>query len=223
MKSISIWISLILLVSCQTNSQVLEKYSTNTSIDLTEQKNTFHKTIKFLWREDKYDEELKGTYNLITINTEFCKTITGGEKAALAYVATFIGNECRWDGKVTAGRTNLKCKILTALELGYQCSEKHLGFLRQWFRNDEKSIQELESCPTIPDGATVQDTFDEITLIVKGDQIIVSFKAHGVNIREGRRWHWTQSDYFEFRENEIRWLKEEKSPLTLETFKISAN
>ncbi|SKB91576.1 hypothetical protein SAMN05660841_03064 [Sphingobacterium nematocida] len=223
MKSISIWITMALLSSCQTNSKVPERNNTNTSIDLTEQKKTLNKTIKFLWREDKYDEELKGTYNLITINTEFCKTITGPEKAALAYVATFIGNECSWDGKATAGRTNLKCKILTALQLGYQCSEQHLGFLRQWFRNDEKNVQKLESCPTIPDGATVQDTFDEIILTVKGNQIIVSFKANGVNIREGRRWYWTQSDYFEFRENEIRWLKKEKSPLTYETFKISAN
>lgn len=223
MKSISIWIALILLASCQTNSKVVERNNTNTNIDLTEQKNKTDKVIEFLWREDQYDEELKGIYNLITINTEFCKIITEPEKAALAYVATFIGNECSWDGKATAGRTNLKCKILTALELGYQCSEKHLGFLRQWFRNDEKIVQELESCPTIPDGATVQDTFDEITLTVKGDQIVVSFKAHGVNIREGRRWRWTQSDYFEFRENEIHWLKKEKSPLTYETFKISAN
>lgn len=223
MKSISIWITLILLASCQTSSKVLEGNNIKTRIDLTEQKNVPNKTIKFLWREDQYDEELQGTYNLITINTEFCKIITGPEKAALAYVATFIGNECSWDGKATAGRTNLKCKILTALQLGYQCSEQHLGFLRQWFRNDEKSVQELESCPTIPDGATVQDTFDEITLTVKGDKIIVSFKANGVNIREGRRWHWTQSDYFEFRENDIRWVKKEKSPLTYETFKISAN
>lgn len=223
MKSISIGITLILLASCQTNSKVLERSNEKASIDLTEQKNETDKTIKFLWREDKYDKELKGTYNLIAINTEFCKTITGAEKAALAYVATFIGNECSWEGKATAGRTNLKCKILTALELGYQCSEQHLGFLRQWFRNDEKIVKELESCPTIPDGATVQDTFDEIILTVKGDRIKVSFKANGVNIREGRRWHWTQSDYFEFRENDIRWLKKEKSPLTYETFKISAN
>lgn len=77
--------------------------------------------------------------------------------------------------------------------------------------------------PYNTDGATVQNTFDEITLSVKENQIIVSFKANGVNIREGKRWRWSQSDYFEFSKNKIRWLKKEKSPLTYETFKISAN
>ncbi|EID72338.1 hypothetical protein [Imtechella halotolerans] len=223
MQSFIIWITFTLLTTYWTNPKELESNNVTSNIDFKEQKNVPNKTIKFLWREEKYDEQLKGNFNLITINTEYCKTITGPEKAALAYVATFIGNECSWDGKATTDRTNLKCKIPTALQLGYQCSIEHLGFLRKWFRHDKRTLKELESCPTIPDGATVQNTFDEITLSVKENQIIVSFKANGVNIREGKRWRWSQSDYFEFSKNKIRWLKKEKSPLTYETFKISAN
>jgi hypothetical protein len=68
------------------------------------------KTVKFLWRADKYDAELKDTFNSIFINEDFCKTITDPERAALGYVATFIGNECWWDAEPKDDRSNLKCK-----------------------------------------------------------------------------------------------------------------
>lgn len=77
------------------------------------------------------------------------------------------------------------------------------AFSESGFEHDKRTLKELESCPTIPDGATVQNTFDEITLSVKENQIIVSFKANGVNIREGKRWRWSQSDYFEFSKNKF--------------------
>src|SRR3569832_142073 len=74
-------------------------------------------TVKFLWRANKYNEELKDTFNSIFINEAYCKTISDAERAALGYVATFIGNECWWDGEATDERSNLKCVILTALNL----------------------------------------------------------------------------------------------------------
>ncbi|MBN9297707.1 MAG: hypothetical protein J0I41_11875 [Filimonas sp.] len=172
-----------------------------------------NKTIKFLWREDKYDTELKDTFYSISINDTFCKTITDPERAALGYVATFIGNECEWDGEAKDDRSNLKCKILDALNLGYQCSERHLGFLRKWFKNDTAVQEELkvDNCPTTPNGATIQNTFDEIILTVKGNDIVVSFAANGVNLREGNSWSWTESDHFLFDGDNIRLINKNKS------------
>ncbi len=73
-----------------------------------------NKKVKILWRANKYNEELKDTFNSIFINENFCKTITDPERAALGYVATFVGNECWWDGETKDDRSNLKCKLLTA-------------------------------------------------------------------------------------------------------------
>lgn len=180
------------------------------------------KTVKFLWRADKYDEAFKDTFNSIIIDEDYCKTITEPERAVLGYVATFIGNECNWDGDYKEDRSNLKCKLLTALNLGYQCSDKHLGFLRQMFKNDPKVLEELKSdnCPTIPDGATIQYTFDEITLNIKGNLISVSFKANGVNMRASESWSRSETDYFQFDKDNIKLLKKDESKVEHKTFDI---
>jgi hypothetical protein len=176
------------------------------------------KTVKFLWRAKKYDQEIKDSINEIFIDEEFCKTITDPEKAAIAYVATFVGNDCWWDGEASDNRSNLKCKILTALDLGYQCSDKHLGFLRKWFRNDKKSLMELDNCPTIPNTSTIQDTFDEITLTVNGNKLTVNFKGSGFNTREEHAWSWTEIDYFEVDNDKIKLIKQDKSKFKKESY-----
>ncbi|MCH5597473.1 hypothetical protein [Niabella ginsengisoli] len=183
--------------------------------------------MKFLWQENLYNEEYEEKYetniNVIVLNEDFIKTISEPEKAALAYVATFIGNECSWDGSANDDRSNLKCKILSALNLGYQCSNQHLGFLRQWFRNDKEVLKELENCPTTPDGATIQDTFDEINLEVKNNQITVFFKASGVNLREEKFWEWTEKLRFGFKENELTLVDKEVSPIKHSSFEMQEN
>ena len=182
------------------------------------------KKLKFLWRETRYEQLYDADISRIYLDEDYIdSSMSEPEKAALAYVATFIGNECMWDGKPRENRSNLKFSILWALDLGYQCSYEHLGFLRFWFRNNDKILQELEGCPSIPDGATVQDTFDEIHIEVEGSIIVVSFKASGINLREGKSWNWKQKMSFEFKENELLLLKDEKSPVEHHTFQVKAN
>lgn len=214
----------IMMASCGQPNQVAqnpdEKNSVsvlNDSANLTkESAEKKEKTVRFLWRGVKYDEELKQEVNTIFINEKFCKTITAPDKAVLGYVATFIGSECWWDGGNTEDQTNLKCKILTTLDLGYQCSEKHLGFLRQWFRNDPKAMEALKDCPIIPYTATTQTTFDEITLTRKDDELLVYFKATGVNMRESKNWTWTETDHFNVNGDEITLVKKDKSKVKME-------
>lgn len=172
-------------------------------------------TIKFLWRENKYFEEYKDSMSSIIINEEYCKMIPPQCKAAIGYVATFVGNECWWDGEGKSDRSNLKCKILTALNLGYQCSETHLGYLRQWFKGDTKSLETLktEDCPTVPYTSTIQDTFDELTLIVKGNRILISFIATASNVREQSSSSWMEKDYFEYTQDHIQLINKEVKQL----------
>ncbi len=100
-----------------------------------------NKTIVFLWREEKYNKKYKTTFSEICINQSYCKTITDPERAVIGYIATFIGSDCNWDDECNADRSNLKCKLLSALILGYQCSDTHLGFLK---KNGLKGITRLQ-------------------------------------------------------------------------------
>jgi hypothetical protein len=170
-----------------------------------------NKTIDFLWRKNRFDQRINDSIEEICINISFCKTISEPEKAALGYVATFIGSDCNWDGDFNDDRNNLKCKILTALNLGYQCSEQHLGFLRKWFKEDKKVLKDLETCPTTPYTATSQNTFIKIRLIVKGKEISVYFEAIGVNTREEKRWAWNETNYFYYDKNQLKLIKKKKS------------
>lgn len=180
-------------------------------------------TMKFMWRDMVYDSALKESFYSIVVNQAYLESMTDPERAALGYVATFIGNECWWDGKANADRSNLDCKLITALGLGYQCSDEHLGFLRRWFADDQQVLDELEksNCPTTPYTATIQNTFDEISLTVKNDSIIVSFQASGVNIREQRSWNWSETDYFKLTGGKLRLVKKDQSEERLETFETS--
>ena len=173
------------------------------------------KPTKFLYRADQYNEETMQTENTIIINEALISSLSTQEKAALGYVATFIGNECWWDGEANNDRSNLKCKILTALDLGYQCSDKHLGFLRKWFSKDKAAIEDLENCGTMPYTATIQNSFDEI-LISKDSKskiIKITFKATGVNVRESKSWSWIQTDTFLYDVSNIKLVSSEKKDI----------
>ena len=168
-----------------------------------------------LWRENVYDESLETDVNTLIFNTTYIKNITEPERAALAYVATFIGNECDWDGKANSDRSNLNCKILTQLHLGYQCSDKHLFFLRKWFENDPQTLKTLETCMTMPYTATVQTTFDNITVITKAEEqrIQIKYQVTGVNMRENAVWNYRQTDTFQYHSGHLILIDSEKIEL----------
>lgn len=208
---------LVLVSSCgQTNSsdsnkeEMLKDSSSLNPVKTISPKDT---TIKFLWLA----KDSEGNTSIV-INEEYCKKIPGSERAALGYIATFKSNECWWDGEAKEDRSNLACKIITALDLGYQCSEKHLGFLRQWFKTDKKVLSALQACPTIPNTATVQETLDEINLTIKGDTISIWFRANGINMREDKSWSWTETNVFKIDTDNIKLVKTDKSAIKTEVF-----
>ncbi len=218
MKLIYLLLGILILASCgvsDTNTN-----TNNTSESKIAKSSPKNKSVKFLWRDMKFDSTLNDTFNSIFINKDYLDIMTEPEKAALGYVATFIGNECWWDDKANDDRSNLDCKIITALGLGYQCSEKHLGFLRKWFTRDKQIMSELESsnCPTIPFTATSQTTFEEINLTTKNDTIIVAYKASGVNVREQATWEWSESDYFLVAAGGLSLIKKDESKVKHGTF-----
>lgn len=169
------------------------------------------KEVRFLWRDSSQTFQFDSAY---------AQSIDAAERAAIGYVATFIGSDCWWDGEAKEDRSNLKCEVLSALNLGYQCSEKHLGFLRQWFKSDSASLKNLQNCPTIPYTASIQSSFEEIKLSRKGNDIQVFFKANQLNTREGKIYYWTEIDHFEVNHDQIKLVKADKSPIETKNLEL---
>ena len=72
----------------------------------------------------------------------------------------------------------------------------------------------------MPYTATIQTTFDEITVFTDTENktISVNYRAHGVNSRESRKWSWTQTDSFKYDLENITLVNSEKTELTNESF-----
>lgn len=225
MKLIQIITVFTLLTCCGRVNTKTEQESTNRKKEEAETSklNLTDTTITFMWRDMKYDSTLKETFSSIFLNTDYINTMTNQEKAAIGYVSTFIGNECWWDGEANEDRSNLDCKIITALGLGYQCSEKHLGYLRKWFSGDKEVLSELQksNCPTIPYTATSQNTFDKIVIDTKGDSISVYYEVDGTNVREQESWEWSETAYFIATTDNLKLIQKVKSDVDQEKFEIT--
>jgi hypothetical protein len=220
MKSTLLCLAFIFL-SCsdsKTDAASDENQSEKEALAMQQSGTSADTTITFLWRELRHDPSVKAEVSILKLNTDYINSITDYEKAALGYVATFVGNECEWDGKATDDRSNLDCSILRALGLGYQCSEEHLGFLRETFANDQSTLIQLEdgNCPTVPNAATVQTAFDEIKISTASDQIIINFKAAGFNVRDQMGWNWSENITFQIVNEKLKVVQQEKSEVVQE-------
>lgn len=155
-------------------------------------------TIKIVWREDIYDQKMKANVNVIILNEDYFKTLSEPEKAVLGYLASTIGNECYNDDK-----NGVSCKLLTALNMGAQCSEQNKQFLSSWFANEPAIMKQIENCkPTLP-GSTTEKTFDVVKISTSGDVIKVSIKGLKLNIKENSVSEWSENITFKVSDKNI--------------------
>ncbi len=163
-------------------------------------------TVKAVWRQDVYDSKLKGTVNVIVVNDHYFKNLSDPEKAVLGYLASTIGNECYAEGK-----SDVKCKLLTALSLGSQCSESNKQFLSSWFKNEPEILAQIENCkPTVP-GQNIEKTFDVVKVSTSGDIIKVSIKGLKLNIKESSASTWSESMTFKLADNSLTLVERKKT------------
>lgn len=151
--------------------------------------------IKILWL-DKND--------ILQLNTNYIKTLTDQQRAALGYIATDVSNECYWDGNKKADESNLKCTFLSALNLGYQCSETHLNFLKKWFKEDTKVLERLQYCNKTESSAKVKDHFIEVKMITTKDTIKILYSAIGEDLEQQRVWRWQEESTYSFTKSGIK-------------------
>ena len=146
-------------------------------------------TIKVLWFDTLNDS--------LIFNKDYFNSIPDNEKAAIAYVALHDSRDCEWDGEVNQDYSNLNCKIIKALGLGYQCSQQHLQILNYWFRNDTSILNEVKFCPMTPNGAHQIHGIDNISLTrLLDNQFKIFYSASGANIRAMTLWSFTETILF---------------------------
>lgn len=154
--------------------------------------------VEILWLDKK---------GVLQINEDYIKTITNAQRAALGYITTNIGNDCYWDGEKKADESNLKCKFLSALNLGYQCSETHLSFLRQWFKKDPEVLKNLETCTKTASSDKIQDRFVGLRMSTTNNTIKIVYGAMGMDTESQKRWRWIEESIYSFTEKEIKQIK----------------
>jgi len=160
---------------------------------------------KVIWREDVYDANLKGNVNVIVLDENYFESISEPEKAIFGYLASTIGNECYAE----TGKQNVKCKILSALKMGYQCSEENKAFLKNWFRDDSAIISQIENCkPTI--ASTIEKTFDEVKIESTEGVIKVDLKGLKLNIKENSVSKWSETLNFKVEVDKLTLVERKK-------------
>jgi hypothetical protein len=190
-----LFLLIFLCLSIPFFSQTLNNQKT-TSINKENQSKILENTyIKILWLDKN---------NTIQLNENCIKTLTNQQRAALGYIVTFIGNECYWDGDKKNDESNLKCKLLTALNLGYQCSETHLSFLKEWFKEDKKVIEDLEYCEKKESSAKIRDQLIELKMATNQNTIKIIYTAIGVDMIHSKNWKWTEESTYSFTKSEIK-------------------
>ncbi|WP_428231617.1 hypothetical protein [Flavobacterium sp.] len=151
--------------------------------------------IKILWLDQN---------GVLQLNTNYIKTLTDQQRAALGYIATDVSNECHWDGDKKADASNLKCKFLSALNLGYQCSDTHLSFLKKWFKEDTKVLERLQYCQKTESSAKIQDRFSEIKMMTSINTIKIIYSAVGEDSEKQKTWRWQEESTYTFTKNGIK-------------------
>ena len=181
-----------------------------TSLNAENLKQTDHvlkdTTVKVIWREDVFDKELKEKVNVIKLNDNYFANITEPEKAVLGYLGSTIGNECYYEGE----KSNVKCKILTALNLGAQCSEANKTFLKSWFKDDKEIADQIENCKPKAVSSVLEKTFDVVTISTNSSTIKVKIQGLNLDFKKENTYKWTEDLSFRVNEDKLSLIERKK-------------
>ena len=152
-----------------------------------------------------YNEKWQPTVKLDRLNP-----LSDGLKAILAMYA--LQNSAGCEG----GNNNISCALTDALELGGQCSEKHISLVRTWFQGslpkmgrymdwayDVQKPGQLEAvCYMQPDTSTFQDKWDKIQVTQDGNHLVID--AHGTSLSHEDSTSFKFSTEYEILDHSIR-------------------
>lgn len=174
-----------------------QKSPSNTEKQKQEIKTTANQVdyVKILWLDKK---------GVLKLNEDYIKTLTDPQRAALGFTTTRVGNECHWDGDKKADESNLKCKFLWALNLGYQCSETHLSYLKQWFKEDPEVLENLQGCIKIESLPHSKQFFLWLKMATTENSIKIIYSAVGIGGHTKLTWKWTEASSYSYTDTGIK-------------------
>ncbi|WP_264529465.1 hypothetical protein [Flavobacterium sp. N502540] len=151
--------------------------------------------IKILWLNKQ---------GVLQLNEDYIKTLTDPQRAALGFVTTGVDHDCYWDSDKKADESNLKCKFLWALNLGYQCSETHLGFLKQWFKEDPEVLGRLQYCSKNETTPKNKEFFLWLKMATTDNNIKIIYSAVGIDNDANSNWKWTEASSYSYTNTGIK-------------------
>ena len=136
--------------------------------------------------------------NIDNVNQQYLSTLDNAEKALLQYYLFAYGNSCNSNSK-----NNLKCLLLSKLNIKDECETSQINFLRSWFGNNMLMNLKLNKCPQLPSEGAVKNTIDKIVLSRKVDTLTIVIKVRGVNNLQEKYWDIEQTDSFLIKKNTL--------------------
>jgi len=140
---------------------------------------------------ERYTTEIPGKIDITTI-----EKLNEQLKALTAFYSAMGGTMCNGD----------YCDLTTALGLGKQGSDKHKNLIRKFFPNDKVAEAVLkQDCYLRPSGASTFSDFEYLTIIDKGDTIVVDYRLMFYNRGEIK---WIKGpDIYLFKDNKFEKVK----------------
>lgn len=113
-------------------------------------------------------------------------------------MALHDSKHCEWDGNTNENYANLNCKIIKALELGYQCSEIHIKLLKKWFGKDSLITDDVKYCPMTSNTAHSVQGIDKILITkISSSKFKIDYSTSGMNIKYMASWSFDTSIIFQ--------------------------
>ena len=138
-----------------------------------------------------YTTEIPGEIDTTTI-----EKLNEPLKALTAFYSAMGGTMCSGE----------YCDLTTELGLGKQGSDKHKSLIKKYFPNDKVAKTVLkQNCYLRPSGASTFSDFEYLTIVDKGDTVIVDYNLMSYNRGE---IEWTKGpDIYLYKDNKFEKLK----------------
>jgi len=128
--------------------------------------------VRVLWRQNGLDG-----ISHIHFNEAYFSSLSAPRKAILAYMSSMVGTDCEQDNR------HLTCMLTRKLGLGYQCENRHLGIIKEWFKRNKEVIENL-NCYSVPGGATYQSALVSVDIWENGNNLTLVDTISYVALRD---------------------------------------
>jgi hypothetical protein len=146
---------------------------------------------------------------VLEINQDYIKEIKASERAALAYVFTFLEMNCDRDFLIKEGARYADCELAEKLGLMPQCGPVHKKLLEDWFASDTALMESANHCPIIPIIGKLNGQLVSLDITWKKNQLEICYQALFHHLKDEKTREIKARILFETGDFGLRILEEE--------------